>query len=102
MDELLREITNCLYKFNTFLKQKALSEKEVQEEEENYKDFLLTKEQLTQLLIKLNKYPVNNLVEGNKNLMELHVLVDGLRWYFNNFHQNVINILKNYPDVEKK
>lgn len=102
MNKLLQEIMETLFTMNKSLEKKALSHNEEIEERKNYEDLLSTQKKLKQLLPKLQQnYPYNE-KEFLKNIIELHILMDNLRWYFDNAHENIKKIIRNYSPASNE
>jgi hypothetical protein len=97
MEKMLRELTDLIYKYNNALDKKVLTIDDVQEEEENLKDILKTKENLEKLLLSLKEKKPGDLQIDNENLMKLHTLLDNFSWYFQNIHKVLMDLFKNYP-----
>lgn len=97
MQKLLRQLTDEIYRINEFLGKKALSDKEIAEEEENLKDLLETQEKLKDVLEKIKKCPLNDENLFCDQIIELHVLKSNMEWYFQNLNENVQKIIENYP-----
>lgn len=97
MERVLRDLTDQIYKYNDILQKKALSEKDIIEEEDNLKDALESMKRLSEKLHELKNKPVGNFNNDKKDILDMHFLLDNLSWYFQNIHDRLRGIMKNYP-----
>ena len=95
MEELFKDIIDQLVIINNSLKIKALTKKDLKEEEKNYDNFVDEIKELNLLLMTMQHTPIADVRQGSKNLMELHVLMDCAHWHAQNVHQRVVDVLKN-------
>lgn len=97
MNELLRELTNELYRLNDFLEKKAFSSEEIDQEEKNFEKIIETQKKLTQALNNIKKCSLENEDKFCEDIIELHTLTHNLAWYFENLNENIQKIIQHYP-----
>lgn len=93
MEKLLRDITNELYELNDLFGKKALSEKDIIQEEKNYFYFLQMQEKLVALLPELQKSSFQDKSEYTKNMLELYQLARGFREYYEDMHDTLCKVM---------
>ena len=97
MKNICKNISELMFKINEKLEPKAFTIKDIKDENKYYNDFVKTKTQLRDLINSLNEKNINiDLMRDD--LINLHVLLCDLNWYFYNLHENVKKIIKNLPD----
>ena len=86
-----------MFKINEKLEPKAFTIKDIKDEDQYYNDFVKTKTQLRDLINSLNEKNINiDLMRDD--LINLHVLLCDLNWYFDNLHENVKKIIAHLPN----
>lgn len=101
MEKIFKDVFEQLVVLNDFLGRKVFTQGDLCEEKENYEDFSQTLKELNELLIVYKNTPMDDVRSGCKNLLEFHTLMDGLRWYVQNLHDRVIDVLKQYPNARQ-
>jgi len=97
MEKILNDIMEQVLRFNTFLNEAILNNKEILEEQDNFQDFYETQTKLKLLLTNIKNTPLADNKAHSKNLIELVLLMGDLTWFFDNLHEQVKKIIRQYP-----
>lgn len=93
-EKLLLDAIKEIFRFNNFLKIRSFSTNDMQEEKENFDEFLQTQEKLQQLLLKLVKTPINNEEEFTDYIFDFHLRLSDFSWYFWNLEENLEKLIR--------
>src|SRR3990172_13294403 len=101
MEKLLQKMTDELIQINTFLGNTAFSAKDIANEKENLRDLSQTIKKLAVWTEEIKNCPLGDENKFCEKIVELHLLMANLTWYFDNLHENVKKIITTYPFSEK-
>lgn len=100
MSDFLEKFNKQVERFNASLSNQVLTGKEVNEEKENYDDYKKAVKKFSDLIEKLESQSTNDFKQNSKLLIEMHLEMCNITWYWNNLHENLQKIIKEYPYVE--
>ncbi len=95
MEKLVRDFISELYYLNNLLENKIFSNKDFQEEEENFADLVATQEKLKNTLYELSNTPLEN-ENFSEHIFDLHMIMGDIKWYVWNMQENIKKVIREY------